>query len=227
MLKQKKSQLSRKHPMLSGWIGRKRQSSAAIWKGKGFTIVEVTIALAIGALIFTIIFAYVPKLQKSQRDNYRKDLTLRIKTSLESFSANHTGAYAFTGVAAPDPPPLCNTIGDDGSGLNCGAWFNQYVKDKINIKDPTSGNDINIYYTNNTDNPPDSADWPGNVWTPGTVYIIVDAKCDPTNTIVNVNGSSAHNTGNANSRSYALLTQTESISQPFPFAGQWFCVDNS
>ena len=40
---------------------------------KGFTIIEVVLVLAIGGLIFLMVFIALPALQRSQRDTQRKD----------------------------------------------------------------------------------------------------------------------------------------------------------
>ena len=40
---------------------------------KGFTISEVVLVLAIGGLIFLMVFIALPALQRSQRDTQRKD----------------------------------------------------------------------------------------------------------------------------------------------------------
>ena len=58
---------------------------------KGFTIIEVALVLAIAGLIFLVVFLALPALQRSQRDNARRQDASRIATALQNCMANSMG----------------------------------------------------------------------------------------------------------------------------------------
>lgn len=56
---------------------------------KGFTIIEVVLVLAIAGLIFIAVFVALPELQRSQRDNHRKnDIGLTI-AAIRNYMVDH------------------------------------------------------------------------------------------------------------------------------------------
>lgn len=62
---------------------------------KGFTIIEVALVLAIGALIFLVVFLAVPALQRNQRNDARKRDISNIVEAVHDYNANHpTGPMA-------------------------------------------------------------------------------------------------------------------------------------
>ncbi len=61
-------------------------------QGKGFTIIEVVLVLAIAGLIFMMVFIALPALQRSQRDGQRKNDLSRLNTALSSYQSNNRGA---------------------------------------------------------------------------------------------------------------------------------------
>lgn len=67
---------------------------------KGFTIIEVALVLAIGALIFLVVFLAVPALQRNQRNDARKRDVSNIVQAVADFNANHStsGMRAIEGV---------------------------------------------------------------------------------------------------------------------------------
>lgn len=56
---------------------------------KGFTIIEVALVLAIGALIFLVIFLAVPALQRNQRNDARKRDVSNVVEAVTNYNANH------------------------------------------------------------------------------------------------------------------------------------------
>jgi prepilin-type N-terminal cleavage/methylation domain-containing protein len=68
-------------------------------KGKGFTIIEVMIVLAIAGLIMLVVFLAVPNLQRSSRNNGRKADVGRIGTAATNFVANSNGTLPSATVA--------------------------------------------------------------------------------------------------------------------------------
>lgn len=60
-------------------------------KERGFTIIEVVLVLAIAALIFLMVFIALPALQRSQRDNARKNDVSIVSAAVNSFSSSNQG----------------------------------------------------------------------------------------------------------------------------------------
>lgn len=58
-------------------------------KDKGFTIIEVVLVLAIAGLIFLTVFLALPALQKSQRDNARRQDVGNVVAALQSYLADN------------------------------------------------------------------------------------------------------------------------------------------
>ena len=78
-------------------------------KDKGFTIIEVVLVLAIAGLIFLTVFLALPALQKSQRDNARRQDVGNVVAALQAYlsdnnavpvSGNTTFASYYGGVAS-------------------------------------------------------------------------------------------------------------------------------
>lgn len=62
-------------------------------KSKGFTLIEVVIVIAIGALIILVVLQAVSNAQQSQRDSTRRQEAAQISSALESYAANNQGDY--------------------------------------------------------------------------------------------------------------------------------------
>ena len=58
---------------------------------KGFTIIEVALVLAIGALIFLVVFLAVPALQRNQRNDARKRDISNVVEAVSDYSSNNPG----------------------------------------------------------------------------------------------------------------------------------------
>ena len=66
------------------------------YKDRGFTIIEVIIVLAIAALILLVVFLAVPALQRSQRNNARKNDAARVAAQVVEYTSNNNGATPAT-----------------------------------------------------------------------------------------------------------------------------------
>lgn len=62
---------------------------------KGFTIIEVVLVLAIGGLIFLMVFIALPALQRSQRNTQREDDLARLLTAVNDYQTNNSGKTPF------------------------------------------------------------------------------------------------------------------------------------
>lgn len=64
---------------------------------KGFTIIEVVLVLAIAGLIFLMVFIALPALQRSQRDQARKNDVSTVAAAVTSYVNNNRGSFPDTG----------------------------------------------------------------------------------------------------------------------------------
>lgn len=66
---------------------------------KGFTIIEVSLVLAIAGLIFLMIFIALPALRRTQRDSTRRDDMMSFLKEVKSFQTNNRGMLPTGGDA--------------------------------------------------------------------------------------------------------------------------------
>lgn len=64
---------------------------------KGFTIIEVSLVLAIAGLIFMMIFIALPALRRTQRDSARRDDIMVFLRRIKDFQTNNRGALPTPG----------------------------------------------------------------------------------------------------------------------------------
>ena len=62
---------------------------------KGFTIIEVVLVLAIGGLIFLMVFIALPALQQSQRNSQRRRDVDRLMSAMMDYQSNNSGKLPF------------------------------------------------------------------------------------------------------------------------------------
>ena len=192
----------------------------------GFTIIEVSMVLAIAGVIMVVILSAVPQAQKNQRNNARKTIAQRLVTSLENYNANNQGTYPFNGPSG-STPNLWTSVAADckqavaGQTQTCNEWYTNYVLGKIDIKDPSCGSDVNIRYsTVQTGVPgsPDFTSWSCTPTTttisPGDIFIGVGDQCAN-----NVLAAGQGGVGSTSSKQYAVLVALES-------SASWACFDN-
>ncbi len=60
-----------------------RMRRSNVGRGSGFTIIEVVLVLAVAGLIFLTVFLALPALQKSQRDNARRQDVGRVVAGVQ------------------------------------------------------------------------------------------------------------------------------------------------
>ena len=66
---------------------------------KGFTIIEVALVLAVGAMIFLVVFLAVPALQRNSRNDARKRDVSSIVEAIADYNANNPTKGFKTGYA--------------------------------------------------------------------------------------------------------------------------------
>lgn len=101
---------------------------------KGFTIIEVSLVLAIAGLIFLMIFIALPALRRTQRDSARRDDMMVFLKELKSFQTNNRGALP-TGTGAYTWP-----IADNVKETTWAGFFRDYMGDSFVDPDGTHYN---------------------------------------------------------------------------------------
>lgn len=83
-------------------------------KKSGFTIIEVVLVLAIAGLIFIMVFAALPALQRSQRDTDRKNEVSRVLAAFQSYQSSNRGSLP--GNTASDATSFAKYLDATASG---------------------------------------------------------------------------------------------------------------
>lgn len=172
-------------------------------KTRGFTIIEVLIVLAIAGLILTIVFVAVPQLQRNTRDSKRQSIATRLSTELQNFASNNQGSFPFAG--ATGSVPGFNCITGASTPNNCRGWYDRYVNGTppIDIKDPKTGINAEIYNTTSSSAP---------TWAASRVIIGAGLKCSG-------EGFATGSGSGTSAKDFAILVGLERNYT-------WFCVDN-
>ena len=69
-------------------------------KEQGFTIIEVVLVLAIAGLIFLTVFLALPALQRSQRDNARRQDVGNVVSAIQSYMSDNNALPASANATA-------------------------------------------------------------------------------------------------------------------------------
>lgn len=80
---------------------------------KGFTIIEVVLVLAIGGLIFLMVFIALPALQRSQRDSQRRQDVGKVISQIQSYQTNNRGRVPANAAALNASTFKTNYLGGD------------------------------------------------------------------------------------------------------------------
>ena len=102
-------------------------------KKKGFTIIEVSLVIAIAGLIFLMVFVALPQLQRQQRDSRRRDDILSFLETVKKYQTNNRGAL-------PEIADNSNekVTGFEGGVTNGNTWqnfYNDYLGDSFTDPD--------------------------------------------------------------------------------------------
>ena len=99
-------------------------------KKKGFTIIEVSLVLAIAGLIFLMVFIALPALQRSARDTQRREDMLNLISQIKKYQSNNRGTL----------PTGSGKISFDAGAAEKASWagfYKNYLGE--NFKDPSGG----------------------------------------------------------------------------------------
>lgn len=153
---------------------------------KGFTIIEVSLVLAIAGLIFLMMMIAIPALQRNTRDTQRKEDISGLVSAVKKYQTNNRGALP-TGNGSNWRTALANYLGEgfiDPDGEN----YNLVVGNCANSTDnPCSGVADNLG---------------GNFPNGYKLYIVTQARCSGDETTGAL--------GSSNPRKFAVLYRLES-----------------
>ena len=163
---------------------------------KGFTIIEVALVLAIGALIFLVVFLAVPALQRNQRNDARHRDVSNIVTAVSSWAANNTQKNLATVAGS------ANQVDDTGTGdpdTELGKYLDSVSSNTEIVEVVTAdsswfgdGNIPKTLYTNSDQ--------------PTKITVVVGAQCSGTSALED-----------APARSAAVVGSTETTGEPVPY----------
>lgn len=96
-------------------------------KEDGFTIIEVMIVLAIGALILVVVLVAIPQLQRNQRNQARQNVVSRVMTELSAYAGNNRGEFPESDTQLQD------------------RFVERYL-DEVSYEDPLTGENYAILF---------------------------------------------------------------------------------
>lgn len=152
----------------------------------GFTIIEVSLVLAIGGLILMMVFVALPSLQRSQRDAQRREDVISLIENIKKYQQNNRGAL-------PSGETDVNTFSRNLESSEKG-WqdlLNNYLGE--NFKDP-NGEPYTLMITNFGPNLDETTD-------NNKILIVKQATCS--------GDSDGNKVKQANSRKLAALYELE------------------
>lgn len=102
---------------------------------KGFTIIEVALVLAIGGLIFLMVFVALPGLRASQRDAERRENVNTFLNSVKKYQSNNRGTLPGSVESANI---ISVTNGSAGAEATWAGFYRDYLGE--NFMDPDGEN---------------------------------------------------------------------------------------
>ena len=97
----------------------------------GFTIIEVSLVLAIGGLILMMVFVALPSLQRSQRDAQRREDIISLIENIKKYQQNNRGALP-SGESGGESSEFTRNVALEAKGWQ--DLLNNYLGE--NFKDP-------------------------------------------------------------------------------------------
>lgn len=93
---------------------------------RGFTVIEVSLVLAIAGLIFLMIFIALPALQRTQRDAARRDDIMSFLKEVKSFQTNNRGTLPIGGSGVTNYEWGSDAI-SNATNASWGGFFRDYL----------------------------------------------------------------------------------------------------
>lgn len=96
-------------------------------KTEGFTIIETALVLAIAGLIFLMMMIALPALQRTQRDNKRKDDIVTLLEKIEKYQNNNRGALPGLSEGKDEIIAAWGSELDDMDSSRWGGFYRDYL----------------------------------------------------------------------------------------------------
>lgn len=145
---------------------------------KGFTIIEVALVLAIGALIFLVVFLAVPALQRNARNDARKRDISNLVNFVTEFSANNPTEQIPTSDNVIDPATGKGRADEGGLGK-----YVDTISKNISTVAVKNGDDLGVTTVKTDLNT--KADWYSNDQkNPDKITVVLGAQCDGTTGVI-------------------------------------------
>ena len=93
---------------------------------RGFTVIEVSLVLAIAGLIFLMIFIALPALQRTQRDAARRDDIMSFLKEVKSSQTNNRGTLPIGGSGVTNYEWGSDAI-SNAANASWGGFFRDYL----------------------------------------------------------------------------------------------------
>lgn len=142
-------------------------------KRSGFTIIEVSLVLAIAGLIFMMVFIALPSLQRNQRDAKRREDMIIYTEAISKYQSNNRGAL-------PSGTPASVTA--DSTDNEWGEFYQKYLPSPFT--DP-SGQDYSLKVVSCEGDV--GAVCNGGTLEQGVILTIIQAACNGENAIKTAN----------------------------------------
>ena len=157
---------------------------------KGFTIIEVALVLAIGALIFLVVFLAVPALQRNQRNDARKRDISNVVEAVTDYNSNNP-----TKPLDENEAPYEET----NSGIKKGDYLGKYLDTlSSNIKK------VDILAQGSLPSTPDAN-------TAEQIFVVKSSQCDGLHGVKNAPGRKSAVVGTVeNNKGYEFYCQDAS-----------------
>ncbi len=143
---------------------------------KGFTIIEVSLVLAIAGLIFLMIFIALPALQRQQRDTARKEDITALISAVKKYQTNNRGSLP-SGTGSD----IHKATGEKYTKTDWSGFLRDYMGD--GFEDPSSGEEYSLNVvtcgTGTTgETCPSAEDVTGSTFpNEFRMYVLLEAKC--------------------------------------------------
>jgi len=144
---------------------------------KGFTIIEVSLVIAIAGLIFLMVFVALPGLRASQRDSQRREDIAKFLEEVKNYQENNRGALP-GGSDSGSLDGVTSTSSGNGEGTKWAGFYKDYLGDKFIDPDGTPYR-LNIRTCSSSATECgnlDDASFPNNY----TMLVVKQAQCDGT-----------------------------------------------
>jgi prepilin-type N-terminal cleavage/methylation domain-containing protein len=109
---------------------------------RGFTIIETMIVLAVAGLILLLIFEAIPALERSSRNNQRRQDVQTILAAVSHYELNDSGNFP-ADCGGPTPAPACTSANGNPSTYP-NDYFLKTVKDKLTFYEPTVPDEVTL-----------------------------------------------------------------------------------